>query len=334
MKAINRSMGLVEWLLLISLSILWGGSFFFVGIAVHALPRMTIVALRLGLAFMALNLIVWALGLHLPRDWRLWAAFFTMGLLNNIIPFNLIVWGQTHIASGLASILNATTPLFAVIVAHFLTGDEKITGGRLVGVVVGFAGVVLMIGPEALAGLGANSLAQLAVLGAAMSYAFAGVYGRRFRNLGVAPLVTATGQITASATVFIPLAMKVDRPWLQPMPGLPVWGAIIGLALLSTVLAYIIYFRILATAGASNVLLVTFLIPVSAIVLGSTILGEMLDLKHFVGMGLIGLGLASIDGRPLGYLRGKIVARSTPITTTTGQCLVRESSDGPDDYHI
>ena len=198
MKAINRSMGLVEWLLLITLSILWGGSFFFVGIVVHALPRFTIVALRVGLAAISLNVIVLAMRLNMPRSWQLWTAFFGMGLLNNMIPFSLIVWGQTHIASGLASILNATTPLFTVIVAHFLTSDEKMTRARLAGVVVGFAGVVLMIGPEALEGLGTNTFAQLAVLGAAISYAFAGVFGRRFRNLGIAPLVTATGQVTAS----------------------------------------------------------------------------------------------------------------------------------------
>lgn len=327
MKAINRSMGLVEWLLLITLSILWGGSFFFVGIAVHALPRFTIVALRVGLAAISLNVIVLAIRLNMPRNWQLWTAFFGMGLLNNMIPFSLIVWGQTHIASGLASILNATTPLFTVIVAHFLTSDEKMTGGRLAGVVVGFAGVVLMIGPEAFEGLGTNILAQLAVLGAAISYAFAGVFGRRFRSLGIAPLVTATGQVTASTVVLIPLAIVVERPWMLPMPALEVWGAIIGLALLSTALAYILYFRVLATAGASNVLLVTFFIPISAILLGSTILGEKLELKHFVGMGLIGLGLVAIDGRPLGFLRRRLIAEPAQAPFTTKQFLDCDNRD-------
>jgi drug/metabolite transporter (DMT)-like permease len=303
MKTYNRPMGLIEWALLITLSVVWGGSFFFIGVAVLALPPLTIVVLRVGLAAIALNVIVRAVGLSMSMDRRTWTTFFCMGLLNNMIPFSLIVWAQTHIASGLASILNATTPLFTVIVAHFLTKDERMSGWRFTGVVVGFTGVVLIIGPEALQGLGTNIVAQTAVLAAALSYAFAGIFGRRFRAMGVAALVTATGQLTASTIMMIPLAIVVDRPWMLPMPGLEIWGAVLGLVLLSTALAYILYFRILATAGATNVLLVTFLIPVSAILLSTTILGEQLEPKHFTGMGIIGLGLALIDGRPLGFLR-------------------------------
>ncbi len=303
MKTSNRSMGLIEWSLLIALSVLWGGSFFFIGIAVLALPPFTIVVLRVGLAAIALNVIVRAMGLSMSMDRRVWTAFFGMGLLNNMIPFSLIVWAQTHIASGLASILNATTPLFTVIVAHFLTTDERMNGWRFTGVVVGFTGVVLIIGPEALQGLGTNIVAQMAILTAALSYAFAGIFGRRFRAMGIAALVTATGQLTASTVMMIPLALVVDRPWMLPMPSLEIWGAVLGLVLLSTALAYILYFRVLATAGATNVLLVTFLIPVSAILLSTTILGEQLEPKHFTGMAIIGLGLAMIDGRPLGFLR-------------------------------
>jgi len=303
METSNRSMGLIEWSLLITLSVLWGGSFFFIGIAVLALPPFTIVVLRVGLAAIALNVIVRAMGLSMSMDRRVWAAFFGMGLLNNMIPFSLIVWAQTHIASGLASILNATTPLFTVIVAHFLTKDERMNGWRFTGVVVGFTGVVLIIGPEALQNLGTNIVAQMAILTAALSYAFAGIFGRRFRAMGIAALVTATGQLTASTVMMIPLALVVDRPWMLPMPSLEIWGAVLGLVLLSTALAYILYFRVLATAGATNVLLVTFLIPVSAILLSTTILGEQLEPKHFTGMGIIGLGLAMIDGRPLGFLR-------------------------------
>jgi drug/metabolite transporter (DMT)-like permease len=303
METSNRSMGLIEWSLLITLSVLWGGSFFFVGVAVLGLPPFTIVALRVGLAAIALNVIVRAMGLSMSMDRRVWTAFFGMGLLNNTIPFGLIVWAQTHIASGLASILNATTPLFTVIVAHFLTTDERMNGWRFTGVVVGFTGVVLIIGPEALQGLGTNIVAQMAILTAALSYAFAGIFGRRFRAMGVAALVTATGQLTASTIMMIPLAIVVDRPWMLPTPSLEIWGAVLGLVLLSTALAYILYFRILATAGATNVLLVTFLIPISAILLSTTILGEQLEPKHFTGMGIIGLGLAMIDGRPLVFFR-------------------------------
>ena len=303
MNAINHSMGPVEWILLITLSILWGGSFFFVGVAVDALGPLTIVALRVGLAAIALNLVVVLMGLRMPAEKPMWKAFFGMGLLNNMIPFTLIVWGQAYIASGLASILNASTIFFTVIAAHYLTRDETLTGGRFIGVLLGIAGVIFMIGTDALSGLGTQLLAQLAVLGGALSYAFAGIFGRRFRTLNSPPLVTATGQVTASAVVLVPLSLIVERPWLLPMPGAEVWGAILGLALLSTALAYILYFRVLSTAGATNILLVTFLIPVSAILLGTSLLGEQLEPKHFAGMALIGLGLAAIDGRPYRILR-------------------------------
>jgi drug/metabolite transporter (DMT)-like permease len=296
---VGNTMGLQEWGLLMGLSVIWGGSFFFIGVAVKSLPPFTLVFLRVALAAMVLNLVVPAIGMRMPADRKTWSAFFGMGFLNNLMPFSLIVWGQTHIASGLASILNATTPVFTVIVAHFLTRDEKLTVNRLIGVLVGLAGVSVIIGPEALQGLGVNAFAQLAVLGAAVSYSFAGIYGRRFRRLGVHPVVTATGQVSASAIMLLPLALAVDCPWRLPIPAPPVLGAVLGLATLSTALAYIIFFRVLATAGATNIMLVTFLIPVSAILLGTVFLGEHLAWRHFLGMGLIGAGLAAIDGRLL-----------------------------------
>ncbi|WP_421592197.1 DMT family transporter [Shinella sp. M27] len=293
----NRPMTTIEWGLLIALSALWGGSFLFNGILVRELPPLTIVAARVALAAIALWTIVRLSGHAVPRGREVWLAFLGMGVLNNVIPFSLIVWGQTHIASGLASILNATTPLFAVIVAHVLTEDEKMTGGRLVGVLVGFAGVALMIGPSVLSDLGTNVLAQLAVLGAAVSYAFAGIWGRRFRRMGLPPLLPAAGQVTASALIMLPVALVVDRPWTLAMPSHEAWLALFGLAVLATALAYVIFFRILATAGATNLMLVTFLIPVSAILLGALVLGEVLAPKHFAGMALIAVGLAAIDGR-------------------------------------
>nr|WP_083807294.1 DMT family transporter [Agrobacterium tumefaciens] len=292
-----------EWGMLVALSLLWGGSFFFIGIAVKELPPVTIVTLRVSLAAAALLIVCRIMGLHLPRQWAVWRAFFGMGLLNNIIPFCLIVWGQTHIASGLASILNATTPLFTVIVAHFLTADEKMTGNKLAGVLIGFAGVATMIGPAAFGGAISGLWGQIAILGAAISYSFAGIFGRCFKAMGVPPLMTATGQISSSTLMLIPAALLIDKPWTLAMPSLGTWGALIGIALLSTALAYLIFFRILATAGATNLALVTFLIPVSAILLGSLILGEQLEIKHFAGMAMIAAGLAAIDGRLPAKLR-------------------------------
>jgi drug/metabolite transporter (DMT)-like permease len=290
---------------------LWGGSFFFTGVALTALPPFTLVVLRVGLAAVILNLAVPMLGLRVPRDVRTWAAFVSIGVLNNVVPFCLIVWGQTHIASGLAAVLAATTPLFTVVVAHLLTQDERMTTNRLSGVLVGLAGVAVMVGPSALVGLGSDVLPQVAVLGAAASYACAGVYGRRFRRMGVQPLATAAGQVTASALVLLPVALAVDRPWTLAMPGAPVWGAVLGIATLSTALAYVLYFRLLATAGATNLSLVTFLVPLSAILLGSLILGERLDARNYFGMALIGGGLAAIDGR---LFRSRTPRATKPIS--------------------
>ena len=305
-------MGAGEWAMLLTLSVLWGSSFFFAGIAVTGLPPLTIVVLRVGIAALILNIVVGLMRLRMPGDWRSWAAFLVMGLLNNVIPFCLIVWSQTHIASGLAAILNAATPLLTVIVAHFLTDDEKMTGSRLAGVLIGLFGVAVMIGPAALGGLGKNVAAQLAVIVAALSYAFAAIYGRRFVRMGNAPIVTATGQITAAALALLPVALLIEHPWGLPLPSPAVQGAVIGQAVLSTTLAYILYFRILATAGATNLLLVTFLMPAVAILLGTAVLGERLGVEQIVGMMLIGAGLAAIDGRLLALpWRGRRTAPET-----------------------
>jgi len=301
---INRRMTMGEWGLLFTLSVLWGGSFFFNGVAVRQLPTLTIVAARIAMA----AVILWGVVLlgqrrRIPHGWRLWGSFLVMGLLNNAIPFSLIVWGQSRITSGVASILNAATPLLTVVVAHVVTADEKMTAPRLTGIVLGMAGVMVVMGADALSSLGVRTVAQLACLAAALSYAVAGVFGRRFRTMGVSPLMTAAGQVTASSVILLPVTLIVDRPWQLPVPGFDTVLACLGLAVLSTALAYVLYFRILATAGATNLLLVTLLVPVSAILLGVVVLQEALLANHLIGMALIGLGLATMDGRPLQAVR-------------------------------
>jgi len=293
----NKTMGFVEWLLLILLSFVWGGSFFFIEVILTQWQPFTIVLGRVSIAAVVLNLVIRISGYRMPSDLKTWGTFLLMGLLNNLIPFSLISWGQTQISGSLASILNATTPVWTVLLAHFLTKDEILTKNRLSGVILGLIGVVIMIGWDALGGLGINVLAQLAVIGAAISYGFAGIYGKRFKD--IPPIVTATGQISGTAIMAIPITMIVDQPWLYPKPGMNVWGALVALALISTAFAYIIYFRLLTTAGATNLLLVTFLVPVSAILLGTIILREQLLLKHILGMIMIGFSLAAIDGRVL-----------------------------------
>ena len=295
------SLSATDWLLLVFLSLLWGGSFFFAKIAVDELPPLTLALGRVGIAAALLAVLAGRAGLVSLA--RAWPAFAVLGLLNNVIPFTLIFWGQTHIPSGLASIFNATTPIFTALIAHFATRDEKLDAAKLVGVTTGFVGVVAMLGPEVLGDIGVGLWAQLACLVAAVSYAVAGIWGRRLARL---PAVTvAAGQLIAASVVLAPLAMLVDRPWRLAMPSPAALAALLALAVLSTALAYVIYFRILARAGATNLLLVTFLIPVSAILLGTAVLGERLAPHHFAGMAIIAVGLAAIDGRP-----ARILARA------------------------
>jgi len=295
------TMSAASWLLLIALSVLWGGSFFFAKVAVLELPPLTVALGRVTIAAATLLLLARLSGVALPDSAAAWRPYVPMGILNNLIPFSLIFWGQTHIPSGLAAILNATTPLFTVLVAHVATSDEKLNAGRVAGLLFGFAGVVTMIGPDVLRDLGSNVVAQLACLAAALSYGLAGVYGRRFR--AEPPLRVAAGQLTVSTVLLTPLVMLIDRPWTLATPSMTAIAAIVALALLSTALAYVIFFRILASAGATGISLVTFLIPISAILLGTLILGEQLALRHVAGMVAIALGLAAIDGRPWAQLR-------------------------------
>jgi len=292
----NPTMTGRDWVLLGALSVLWGGSFFFSEVALAELGPLTVVLGRVGFAALALIGLTYLTGHRLPSAPGLWGAFLVMGALNNLIPFSLIVWGQVTIDSGLAAILNATTPLFAVVLAHLLTRDERMTRGRAAGVLLGLAGVAVLVGPELLGRLGTAGLAQLVVLGAAFSYACAGIYGRRFKELP--PLVAATGMVTCSAVLTLPLALVVERAW-EASPGALTWAAVLGLAFLSTALAYVIYFRILASAGPTNLLLVTFLIPVSALFLGMVVLGERPEPTAFAGLALIFAGLVAVDGRLL-----------------------------------
>jgi len=296
----TRPMSRHEWGLLLALATVWGGSFLFNGVAVRALPVLTIVQVRVALAALILLAVLRMSGQTLPRTRAAWLAFAGMGLLNNALPFTLIVGGQQHLGSGLASVLNATTPLFGVVLAHLLTQDERLTPGRLAGVLAGVAGVAVMVGPGA---TGVHAGAALMGLGAAFSYACGGLFGRRFRAMGIAPMQTATGQLVASSLMLLPLTVVVDRPWALTMPAIAPLAALLALATVSTALAYVIYFRLLATAGATNLSLVTLLIPVMAILLGMAVLDEVLLPRHLGGMALIGLGLVAIDGRAWARVR-------------------------------
>jgi drug/metabolite transporter (DMT)-like permease len=289
-----------DWALLVLLSVLWGGSFFFTGVAVRELPPLTIVLARVAIAAVLLLPALWASGASLPGTPAGWTPFLVMGLLNNVIPFSLIVSGQTRIASGLASVLNATTPLFTVLVMA-AAGDEPLAARRVVGVVAGLAGVIILRG-EGLGFDGGQTLGMALCLGAALSYGFSGLWGRR-RLAGAPPLTSATCQLISSSVVMLALAGVAERPWLLPAPSLRAWLALLGTAALSTALAYVVFFQILVRSGASNVMLVTLLIPVTAILLGHFLLGEPLAVREIVGACVIGGALLIVDGRVLRFLR-------------------------------
>ena len=292
-----------DWLLLIALSILWGGSFYFVKVAVLEIPPLTLAFCRVVIAGAVIAILVRPLGGTFPGDRATWKTFAVVATLNNVVPFTLIVWGQQYIPIGLASILNATSPLFTVVVAHFATQDDKLTVNRALGLIAGFIGVVILIGPDLLTELGHHVWAQLALLAAAFFYALGAIYTRRLR--GHQPVTIAAGQLLMAAVLLLPLTLLVDRPWtMGPVSGAAIW-ATIAMAVLSTALAYLIYFRILNRAGATNALLVTFLIPVSAILLGMLLLDERLDARQLAGMAAIAIGLAAIDGRPVRLLARK-----------------------------
>lgn len=293
--SLHRSMAPATWGLLILLGFIWGGSFFFARVAVQHVPPMSLVLFRVALAAMALHLVFGRMpGFYQTLSSR-WRELLVMGLINNAIPFTLIFAGQTKIGAGLASILNATTPLWAVLVAQVFTTDEKISTAKLIGCALGLAGMVLLIGPAALGIADSPLWAKLAVVGAAVSYGFAASFGKRFRD--ISPRITATGQLTASSLIMLPLALVVDQPWTMAMPPAPVIAAILALALISTAFAYLVFFRVLSIAGATSASLVTLLVPPAAILLGIVFLGETLTLMETMGLGLIALGLLSLDNR-------------------------------------
>ena len=299
---IRAQMNGSDWLIMLVLAVIWGGAFFFIGVAVRHVPPLTYVWLRVTIAAVALWIFVKARGgsLDLPR--QVWGSIVLLAVLNNALPFTLFGWGQTHIASGLASILNATTPIWGVLVAHFFTVDERMNPRKIAGVLLGFGGVATMIGPSLLSDIGSSALAQLACVGAALSYAFAGVWARRFKRLGISPLSITTGQLTAAAVVMLPVSMIAEHPWTRALPPVSAWAAITALAVLCTAFGYVLYFKLIDGAGATNAMLVTLLVPPVAILLGGLFLGETLAPQDFAGLALIALGLAAIDGRMLRIL--------------------------------
>jgi drug/metabolite transporter (DMT)-like permease len=292
-----------DWGLIVTLAILWGSGFTLIDIGLRSVPPNTLVFARMALAVPPLLLLLKIRGETLPGDFKSWEMLTIVGLLNVVVPFILFYWGMTQISTGLASILNATTPLWGVVAAHFLTRDEKATPARLIGVLFGVAGIAVMIGVDALRGMSSGILAQIACLIATLCYALGSIYGRRFGQSGMTPLSIATGQVITSAIILLPIALFTDAPLSLPIPGMAFWLSTIAMAVFSTSLAYFLFFKLVESAGASNSLLVTFLIPIVAIILGAAFLGERFSVNQGAGVVLIAVGLVLLDGRVLARRR-------------------------------
>lgn len=300
------TMGRVEWAMLGVLAFIWGSAFLFIKVAVASFDPLTYVWIRLIIAAAALALFLKMAGHHLRFPKAVWAAVGILALLNNVVPFLLFGWGTQHIASGLAAILQATTPIFGVLAAHVATTDERLTRARLIGVTVGFGGVAAMIGPQLAGDEGNHLLAQLACLLASVLYALAGIYARRFKAMGVNPMQLAAAQFIAGAILLAPVALAFGQSFGTLPTSWQAWGSVVTLSLVCSALAYVIFFRLIERAGATNSLLVTLLVPPVAIMVGSLVLGERLGVNQLLGLLLIGVGLAVIDGRLFKALRARL----------------------------
>lgn len=291
----QKSISTRAWIELCLLSLIWGASFFSIRIALNEIGPLTAVAHRTGWAMLLLWLFIWIRGLPIPKDLPIWGAFLVMGLLNNVVPFSLMAWGQLHIETGLTSILNAATALFGVLAAALFFADEQLTARRAIGVSLGFIGVCIVIGLDAVRAFDLRSLAQITVIIGTISYALAGVWARK--NLsGLPPQIAAAGMLTGSSLIMIPMAHFVEGPIsfdLTPQT----WFAIVYYAMIATAFAYLLYYRVLAMAGSGNLMLCTLLVAPVAIVLGTVFLNEALPLRGYVGFAMIALGLIILDGR-------------------------------------
>jgi drug/metabolite transporter (DMT)-like permease len=286
------TMSLRNFAILFVLGLIWGASFLFIKVAVVTIPPFTVAFGRTALAALILYVVLRYRGLKLGSWGHLWGAFLILGLLNGAVPYTLITWAEIHIDSGLAAILNALMPLFTVLLAHFFTQDEKLNWMKVIGIFLGFLGILVLIGPAVLKGLGTHVIGQLAVVGAALCYAMAAIYGRRLKE--VPPLVSATGQLIGAALLTMPLSFIIDTPWELSVTLLSL-GALACLSLLGTALAYILYYYLLARIGATNVSLVTYLLPITGVFWGALLLGERLHWSAFLALALILAGIAGVN---------------------------------------
>lgn len=304
MAPVQKTISTRAWIELLILGFIWGGSFLSIRVALDEIGPLTAVAHRTVWAMLILWAYVAIRRLPFPTSRGIWGAFIVMGLLNNVIPFSLMAWGQLHIETGLTSILNAATAIFGVIAAAIFFADERLTPRKAIGVILGFFGVATAIGLSALTQFDIQSLGQLAVIGGTISYALAGVWARKMLT-GLSPQVAAAGMLTGSSLITLPAAWIVEGPItlaLSPQT----WAAIAYYAIIATAIAYLLYYRVLAMAGSGNLMLCTLLVAPVAIILGAVVLGEALPLRAYTGFGLLALGLIVLDGRLLKPLQNRL----------------------------
>jgi drug/metabolite transporter (DMT)-like permease len=295
----NPKLDGTSWAMIAAMSLLWGSAFLLIEIGLRTIEPNTLVFLRMAIAAPFMLLFLTLTNERLPRGWRSWQQLFVLGALNAAFPFILFFWGQQYLDSGYASILNATTPLWGVVVAHFLTDDEKATPLRILGVLLGLGGIIVMVGPEAMKGLSNSLLAQIACIVSTLFYGYAAIYGRRLGQSSMTPMVVATGQVMTAGLIMVPVMLWFDRPWERPIPSTESLLAALALGIPATAIAYIFYFKTIDRAGATNAMLVAFIMPVIAVLLGIAFLGEVLTGGQVIGAALIAAGLIAIDGRLL-----------------------------------
>jgi drug/metabolite transporter (DMT)-like permease len=293
----------VELALLVLLATLWGASYTFIKLGVATIPPITLIAARTAIAGVLLLMIMRWRGLKMPRDAATWRRFMFQACLNSVIPWTMIAWGERSLDAGLATILNSTSPIFTFFLTLAITRHEALTSRKLLGVAAGMAGICLIVGVQALAGLGEQLTAQVVTVLAAICYAGAAIFSRGFRDLD--PMAPAAGSLLCGAVILIPVSLVVDRPWTLA-PSMSSMLALSGLAVFSTAFAFVIYFRLIQTLGSVGTTAQAYLRVPIGVALGVLFLGESLTPTAWIGLGCVVIGVAAmtIPARKAPSLRG------------------------------
>jgi len=280
-----------ELALLLALSTLWGASYSFIKIGVETIPPVTLIAARTFIAGMILVVVIRWRGLSLPRDAATWRRFMFQAWLNSVIPFTLIAWAQQTTDAALATILNSTSPIFAFLLTALVTRHEIVNGRKLFGVGAGVAGICLVVGMQALGGLGQELWAQLAIVAATICYAGAAIFGKNFKGLD--PLMPAAGSMVCGAAILIPVSLVSEQPWTLA-PSVESILALLGLSIFSTALAFVIYFRLVQTLGSVGTTAQAYLRVPIGVAIGVVFLGESLSSSAWIGLLCVVVGVAAM----------------------------------------